>query len=256
MSLQALQSLGLTSTESDLYELLLKLGETPVADIIQRSGLKRPTVYKALYSLEKKGLVKQQDIKKKLHFRPESPTLLLEQAESKYKEAEQARSVLQTVIPELLSSYTLSVERPVVEIYEGVEGLKKIYVDTLEDRKPIFAVLQTEEVEPELYKWLEEEYGPKRAKLKIHAKVIVASGDWSSTYRKKDISYYRTTLLVPKAKFPFKHEVDIYGDKVAFIQFKKGEPLIGIIIKHPLIAETMKAWFDLAWVGAENDTSS
>jgi hypothetical protein len=45
--------------------------------------------------------------------------------------------------------------------------------------------------------------------------------------------------------------VDIYGDKVAFINYKKGEALIGVVINHPQIAETMRAWFELAWAGAE-----
>ena len=36
-----------------------------------------------------------------------------------------------------------------------------------------------------------------------------------------------------------------------YINFKKGDALIGIVIHHPLIRQTMKALFDLAWKGAE-----
>jgi sugar-specific transcriptional regulator TrmB len=250
MSIHALQSLGLSKTESDLYELLLKLGEVPVADIIQRSELKRPTVYKALYALEKKGLVSQKDIKKKIHFRPESPTVILEQAESRFQEAELARNTLQMVIPQMLTDYTLSVERPIVQVYEGFEGLKKIYLDTLSEKQPIYAVLQTTEVDEKLHKWLEEVYAPRRANLKLHAKVIVASGSWAATYQSRDVKHYRTTVLVPSDKFPFKHEVSIYGDKVAFMNYRKDEPMLGFVIHHKSTASTMKAWFDLAWEGA------
>ena len=64
--LSFLENLGLTQTEITLYELLLKLGETPAGEVIRQSGMKRPTVYKALYTLEKKGLVRQKDVKKKI----------------------------------------------------------------------------------------------------------------------------------------------------------------------------------------------
>jgi sugar-specific transcriptional regulator TrmB len=250
MSMPTLQSLGLTATESQLYELLLSSGEVPAAELIRESQLKRPTVYKALYSLEKKGLVQQKEIEKKIHFRPNSPTLLLEQAEQKFQEISQTRNMLQTVIPQMLTSYTLSVERPVVQIYEGVEGLKQIYQDTLKVGQDIDAILQTSEVDPELFHWLTTTYAKQRAKHKIHAKVIVASGKWSADYRKKDIEEYRTTRQVSDKLFPFQHEVNIYKDKVAFINYKKGEQLLGVVIKHPQIALTMKALFDLAWVGA------
>ena len=45
--------------------------------------------------------------------------------------------------------------------------------------------------------------------------------------------------------------MDVYGDKVAFINYRT-DHLLGIVVKHPLIAQTMKAWFDLAWEGAQN----
>lgn len=243
-----LQNLGLSETESSLYELLLRLGEVPASDIIRETGLKRPTVYKALYSLEKKGLVSQQDIKKKIHFRPASPTLLMEQAESRYMEASQARNMLQIVMPNLLSSYTLSVERPVVQVYEGVEGVKKVYLDTLETGQPMFSFIKPSEAHPEIFSWLNNEYVKKRAKAKLHAKVIAASGEWTKEYAKRSIDEYRTIKQIDKDMYPFQHEVIIYGDKVAFVSFQKSDKLIGIIISNARIAMTMKAIFDLSWL--------
>lgn len=250
MSLPFLQSFGLSDTEASLYELLLKLGESPAWQIVKESKLKRPTVYKALGNLEKKGLVAAKDKGKIIHFTPAPPTELLTMAEEKYTSLERAKNDLQSVLPALLSSYTMAVEKPVVRTFEGIDGLKQIYEDTLKEGKEIYAVLETAEVEPSLFKWLTTTYARKRVAAKIHAKVIVASGTWSGEYRKRDVDEYRTTVLVPKEKFPFEHEVDIYGDKVAFIHFRKDEPLIGIVIHHPHIAKTMKAWFDLAWEGA------
>lgn len=251
MTLDFLKNFGLTDKEANLYELLLKLGEVPAGDLIRESKLKRATAYKTLYGLEKKGLVSKRDIGKIIHFRPEPPSKLFSLAETQFLTLERSKSSLESLLPQLTSSYVMAVEKPVVTIYEGIEGLKQIYEDTLTEDKPIFAVLQTAEVEPEIYQWLTKSYAKIRVKKNIPAKVIVASGKWSASYVQNNKKELRESIIVSSEKFPFKHEVDIYGDKVAFINYKKAEALIGIIIKHPQIAQTMKAWFDLAWEGAK-----
>src|SRR5947209_5879849 len=119
MSLSFLHPLGLTDTEIKLYEFLLKLGETPAHELIAESKLKRPTVYKALYSLEKKGLVTKRELLKKIHFRPSPPAELVEKAEEQYQSLDRVRKNLSSVMPELTSLYISSVERPIVEMYEG-----------------------------------------------------------------------------------------------------------------------------------------
>lgn len=251
MSLNFLQNIGLSESEIALYELLLNIGEAPVVEIVRQSKLKRPTVYKYLYSLEEKGLVTQKELKKKIHFRPEPPSKLLEFANQQYENLDRTRLDLQSMINSLTSLYVQSVERPVVKVFEGVEGLKEIYLDTLKDEKEIYAILQTEDVEPTLLKWLITSYSKKRARLKIPTKVIASSGIGSYKYSQRDKKELRTTMIIPYEKYPIAQEIVIYGDKVAFINYKKGEALIGIIIKHPQIAQTMKSFFNLAWLGGK-----
>lgn len=247
MSLASLQEIGITETEAKLYELLLKLGEVPITTLIRESKMKRPTVYKAVHSLTSKDLVHQRDIRKKLHVRPESPSKLQEIADRKYKEIEQTKASLTALLPGLALSYANSTDKPVVRVYEGLEGLKEIYLDTIKENQPVSAILQASIVEPELYDWLNNVYVKKRLKAKMHAKVIMDSGSASKDYIEKSKNSYRTVKVVDQKRFPFQHEVDIYGDKVAFIHYRKDEPLIGIIIHHPQITKTMRAWFDLTW---------
>lgn len=252
LSLPFLQSFGLTENEISLYELLLKLGESPASTIISEAKLKRPTVYKTLYSLEKKGLVEQKKTKTKIHFSPLPPTVLSTLAESQYQELDRARENLQTALPTLLSQYTTAADKPIVRVYEGINGIKEIYKDTLKENQTIYAVARIETLETELHTWLQNTYVKQRAKQKIHAKVIIASDKVSKQFMERDINEFRTTIAVPGSQFPFEHEVNIYGDKVAFINNHKDAPLLGLIITNPLIAKTMKAWFDLAWLGAES----
>lgn len=252
MALPFLEQFGLTTKEAKIYELLLKIGESPAVHIIKETGYKRATVYKSLYSLEEKALVSQSKKGSKTHFKPASPTQLTTLAEAHMSSLERARMDLQSLLPELTSNYILSVERPVVSTFEGVDGLKKIYEDTLSECKTLYSALTTAEVEPKLFSWITRSYVKRRIQAHIEAKVIVASGGWAQKYAQRSEKELREVLLVPKKDFPFQHEFIIYGDKVAFIDFKKGGSLIGIVIHHPATAQTVHAMWHLAWKGAQS----
>lgn len=247
--------MGLTENEILLYELLIKIGESPASRIVRETKLKRPTVYKSLSTLEKKGLITKKDIRKKIHFKPESPEKLLELADEQSKNLDRMRANLQSVLPMLGSEYILSTEKPIVRIYEGREGIKDIYKDTLTEGKTIYAVESLEEFDPEVWKWANEYYMKVRPRKNIHTNVIISSGRRAKLHRTRDRVHFRITKEVPERKFPFKLEVDVYGDKVAFINYRT-DHLLGIVVKHPLIAETMKAWFNLAWEGAQKYSKS
>lgn len=251
MSLSFLNNIGLNETESKIYELLLKLGEIPISKLIFQSKIKRPTVYKAITTLEKKGLVTTRDLRKIKHVKPESPSKLVEFADTEYRKIDEAKKTLNAILPGLSLSYAASTDRPVVRVFEGLEGVKEIYEDTLIEKKPIYALLQAENVNNELYDWLTKKYVKKRERAKIHARVIVASSKKSKEYVKKNLEEFRITRIIDANLFPFQHEIDIYGNKIAIINYKEGEALIGIVIHHPTIAISMKAWFDLAWKGSQ-----
>lgn len=252
MSLSFLQNLDLTKNEVDLYERLLKLGEVPAQALIKESKLKRPTVYKSVYSLEEKGLVSQRKIYKKIHFQAAPPAKLLEIADSKYDNLNRTKENLQALLPQLSSDYILSTEKPIVRMYEGLEGLKEIYLDILKEKQPGFSILQTDDMDPFLDNWIINYFTPRRIRAKMPLKMIYASKVKNKThFKKKDIAYRRFSKVVPIDLFPFQHEVTIYGNKVAFIHYKKSSNLIGVVINHPFFAQTLKGWFNLAWEGAE-----
>ncbi|RJP46796.1 MAG: hypothetical protein C4584_01160 [Armatimonadetes bacterium] len=250
--LSFLQTIGLTENEAEIYEILLKLGEVPVREITKKTKLKRPAVYKTLYTLEEKGLATHKEFKKIIHFKVESPTQLIELADEEYKKIERARKDLQSTLPQLSSQYIFNVDKPIVKLYEGLQGLKEIYLDILKEAKPGFSFLQTEDMEPELLKWLRIYFLKGRLKRKMHLKAIVSTGKHAKSFVSRDIDEYRISKTIPSHLFPFQHEVTIYGDKVAFVHYKKGESLIGMVVKHPQFAQTMKAIFDLAWHGAQH----
>jgi hypothetical protein len=95
--------------------------------------------------------------------------------------------------------------------------------------------------------WLDDVYRKKRAKAGIFAHVIIASGGLAEQFISTDKDYCRETRLVDSKLYPFQHEINIYGSKVAFIDWRKDSKLIGMVINHQNTAISMKALFDLAW---------
>lgn len=248
-----LQNFGLSGTESSLYELLLNLGEVPVAEIINQSGLKRPTVYKALYSLENKGLVSSRDFKKKIHFKPESPLKLVEQVENTYAQAQQVRNTLQVAIPQLLSAYTLSTQRPIVKVYEGIEGMKKAHLEEiLPEKKEILAyVLINEEIDHKLDDFWKKYYRIRVKENKMFVRSITPNTKAGIAYKKADSEQLRETRLVPFEKFPINIEKNIVGNKVAYFSTTPEGKLISTIIENKEIANAERSIFELVWSASE-----
>ena len=250
MSLAFLETIGLTKKEADLYELLLKLGETPANEIIKQSKLKRATAYKTLYSLEKKGLVSHKDIKNIIRFRPEPPDKLMNFADKQHEEFDRAREDLRTMVPQLTSNYVLAVEKPIIRFYEGKEGIIQANLEILAEKKEILAYVYADETIDETMADFWKKYYKIRMRDKIQVRAISPDNKASIQYKKRDAKELRTTYLVSQEQFPIHIEKNIVGNKVAFFS-QENEKLIATIIENNLIADTERAIFELAWKEAE-----
>lgn len=242
-----LQNLGLSETEISLYELLLSLGQAPAGEIIKASGKKRPTVYKALYSLQKKKLVRSQEIKKKIHFSPEPPTELMRQTDEQYHALQHVKDSLQAILPQLNASYIQSVEKPVVREYVGVEGLKEVFEDIYSPKEDtIYGCVDLETSDKAVPSYVEDELIPLRVKNKVLAKTFLGSSIRAEQVQKNDEKSLRQSALLNKLEYPLPAEIDIYEDKVAMLSFQQGE-FVGLIIQNKDFAISLKSIFKLAF---------
>jgi sugar-specific transcriptional regulator TrmB len=247
MSLPNLQSLGLNTNEAGIYELLLRLGEVSIADIQVESSLKRTTLYDILYNLEKKGFITKRDKNRKIHFRPVPPVKLLEMAETQFTALERTKKDIQSLMPTLTSQYISAVERPVVRIYEGIEGVKKAHMEVLNEKKEILAYVKlNEEIDQQLTDFWPKYYS-MRKKYNIFARVITPNSKGAKEYQKRDEKELRETRLVPSGKFLIDIEKDVVGNKVAFFSVTEDKQLIATVIENKAITDTERAVFELAW---------
>lgn len=247
MALPFLQSIGLSKKEADIYEILLATGEIAVGELIKRSELKRATVYKILSTLEKKQLITKKDTNKKIHVRPSSPNLLLAIAEKEFDRLERAKMDLQKMLPEMTDQYVLSVERPIITEYEGVEGIKKVFDDIYAGKKePVYGCVNLEIADKAVPDYISKKLIPLRIRNKVQAKTFLTNSSAAQKVKSKDAQQLRQTVLIDPEKYPLPAEIDVYEDKVALLSFNKGK-FVGILIKNEAIATSLKSIFKYAF---------
>lgn len=250
---QTLNQAGLTPNQAKIFELLLKTGEDTAGNIAKISPLKRTFTYKVLGELVELGLVaKTEKPRAVARFAPNHPLKLRDLVERREGEFREAQRSLLSLLPALTSDFQLVSGKPGTQFFEGVEGIKKVYEDTLVEQGTIYAIVATEKPEKSLGEWLRKTYVTKRIAKGNKAFVIASNAPEATEYQQLDAEELRETVIVPKDEFPFEIEIDIYAtNKVAFISYNEKE-LIGVIVTSPAIHNTMKAFFDLAWRQSKN----
>lgn len=242
-----LEDSGLKPGEAEIYDILLQFGDSPASQLTSKTKLKRGMIYKFLDDLKQRGLVSSYSKNKKTYFKPEHPYKILESIEKTIQESKTQETMLQSTLPQIVNTFNTLQNKPGVRVYEGVEGIKEVYMDTLRDGNEILSIVQVEDIHPKIRKWLDEFYVKERTRLNINARVIVAESKKAKNYVTKSIKENRNVRRVPKGEFPIAVEMNIYGDKVSFMNFVRGVSQIGIIINNKMIADTQRALFILAW---------
>ncbi len=154
---------------------------------------------------------------------------------------------IQKVISDAVAVYSKTSKEPIVTVFNGVEGIKSIYLDTLSltPDQTIYAFLNPQDIDEHLYEWLDTFYVKERVKKNIAAHVFISSSTSakSKKYLESSQEEKRTVEIVEDFGKPFECEVDIYGDKVALINYNPKGEISGMIIHHPVIASTIKSFY-------------
>lgn len=234
-----LKEYGFNEKEIKIYLALLQLGQANVGNIAKKAEVKRPTAYIVLEELMRKGFVDLLPKDNKTHYIIKSPGTLLKKLIKKEK-------LTQSFIPQLMALFNEPKERPKVMYFEGEESVKKIYDDSIKDRKEILAFFGVKEVFDMVGNKFTKEYVRSRIRNKISAKVIVSSEDDVKAYRSRDKEELRKTKIIDSKKFPFEAEIMIYGNKVAVTSFN-GSDSFGLIIQNDQFSNTAKSIFNFMW---------
>lgn len=240
-----LRTLGFSEKEATVYVALLELGCGTVAEIARKAGINRTTGYDILDSLARKGVVNVSGKEPKQEYAAEPPEAVVQYLK---REAEAARERIEKAkyfLPQLRSVHS-SQNRPRIKFYEGTEGLKQVYEDTLTSTEPIRAYANAGEVHTGIPNYFPE-YFKRRAARGISIRAIFPQTTAGIARSAFDEEEEREVAFVP-ASMSFSPEINIYDNKVMIASWKEK---LGISIESAEIADAMKKIFELAWAEAK-----
>lgn len=239
---------NLTPSQAEILDFLYQNKEAKASEIAKKIRKSRTIVYKDLKELEKLEFVEKKEKPNQVAlFSAGHPFLLKKLLDQKETQLKKDKEALNNYLPDILSSFNLAHNRPGIRFFEGVEGLRKIYEEILDDGKD-FHLIRTayEPTYNDKIAPIVEEFIAKRVKKNIKVTAIVPS---DVDDPEKDARWLMKRLNVEKEAYTAPVEIDIFGDKVAILSF--GEELVGMIIESKQIAQSLKQIFALAATASE-----
>ena len=237
---QLLQKFGFSANESKVYLAALEMGVSSAQDIAQKAGIKRTTGYSVLSYLVNRGIVGKTKVKGKTKFIAEPPQRLL----TLINEVEKG---IKDALPELEAVYNKKETKPKITFFEGETAIQKVYDDTLVEKPAEILEWNTNAYFEGIH--VDQKYIQKRVSLNIRAKRIASKNTkWDTKHRYLDKKELSETVIVPKEIFDPKIEVNIYNNKVAFMNYAEN---MSVIIESKAIADAMRQAYELSWEGAK-----
>lgn len=245
---QILKTFGLSDPEIAIYLASLELGSQPASIVAKKAGLKRGHTYNMLTLLIQKGLV-QEFIKEKVrYFSSRSPGTLLSTVEHREEQLEILKQGLMRVIPDLEKISNPLLVQPKVRFFQGVEGIKEIYEDTIRiPNQDIYGAGDfdyyfPEQQNRELNEWIWS-YANRRAKSNICYMGIINKSKMSDQAYRRRREQKRKLKMLRGIYLPV--EINVYGSKVAMMSTYRD--MVGLIIEDAPIAETFRNFHQAIW---------
>jgi len=245
MLISFLQNIGLEETEAKVYLTGLELGNKPASIIAKKAGLKRIRTYNILNRLIKMGLASKSTKAGITYFQVAEPRFLNRFLERQEISLIQSKEKLNELLPQFVSKQSLLTERPRVSFYEGKDGLKEMYEDTLvEDDSTICGFTDFVPILKALPDYIND-YFQKRIRRNIKCTFISPENKESLLRQKKGKEELRKLKFIPQKYGHLPAEINVYQDKVAIIAF--GAEDNGVIIENKAIADTMRTIWKALW---------
>jgi len=241
-----LEALGLSKEESKVYLTVLELGGSFASTIANKAGVPRVNCYYILETLRKRGLITINLKENVKFFVAEPPQVLMNQMEEKF-------NVAKKLVPQLMSLTSSHGFKPIIRSYQGLDGIKSLFEQTLEAKSEVMGYTNLEALGDLLPDFLPA-YTEKLVKKEIKVRWLSPSSDKGRQFLKR---FYPKNfpqelveiLFVNPKEFAFENQIAIYDNKVAITSLNPDE-LIGVMIESPVYARTQTAVFNLSWLGA------
>ncbi len=239
MKEQILSELGLAPNETKIYLVLLEKGDCTASQVAEASGIHRVNVYDSINKLKDKGLASEIIKSGKKFFQAAPPHLLkniLKEKEIK----------LNRIMPELLLASQLNKSQIPVQIFEGYDFLRNIFLHFIEIKQEIYAQDAPKFIIDKVGKYFQEVIHKRRAQQK----------QWMyHIYSKEAIDRINFLNALPYTEARYLNQKDhnvmtlICGDEVCIclVNEEGDQKPTFIMINNSRVAEVYRNHFKLMW---------
>lgn len=239
-----LEKTGLTKKQAEIYISLLELGEASMTEISKRANLKRPTTYLIINELELVGLASSIKKGKKKLYTPAHPRRLAELTKFRMDQVSDA-------MPELLARYKVDSSKPQIEMYEGIEGVRKAYREAfhlLSENKEGLWISDIERVMEKFPEVLKEYDRLLRQIKNPRIREMTFGGEparkWAERMNKEASKFSKVKYMGDRGTIGALDQL-IVGNKV--MSFSLNKDIFVLITDSESLAETQRGLFELLW---------
>lgn len=245
--LQKIEAIGFSEKEAAIYFATLECGLAPAAKIAENAHINRATTYDILEKLLRRGAVVFSEKHSIRHFSAVSPEILLESAK-------RAAADFSAIVPDLRALATEHEFRPVVRVFEGIEGVKRGYHETLFAHGEILSLANSQNIR-EHWREYDTEYVARRAEKRIFLRGVAPEDSAGKKIKQEDTQYFREIRLLPPSLFPPKtleNEINLWDDKMLIASFSPHS--FALLIDSPAVFASQKTIFEILWNLAGKNT--
>ena len=232
-----LVGIGFSQRESSVYLACLELGGAPTSQIALRAKLNRVTAYEVLKRLQRRGVVKRYMKGSIWHFMAVDPRLVIKQAKEHVARAEDH-------LPDLLNNLMQRVRKPKMSYFEGIDGIKAIYDDSLTAKTEILTFTNPNDTRRYLGEEFVENYVSERVRKRIPVRGFAPNDDIGQFEHNIGPSVLRQVRFFDREKYPLSNEIMIYDDKIAVFS---GADEVGFILENSVLASTFRSIWSMVW---------
>ncbi len=222
--------LGLTEREADAYLALYSYEEATASQLSKVTKEHRTNIYDSLDGLIKKGLIVYYIKNNVKYYKIADPQKLIDYTKDKEKIAE-------NLVNDFKQKINKIKEEPIVEVYEGNEGLKSLLWKIIREGKTLYGIGASEEWEKRVPFQLLD-YMKERKKINLKAKLLYVKGTKPITNKLNEVKFLPTEFNQPST-------VAIFGDYVTILIWTN--PLIATLIKSKDLSNSFKNYFEVLW---------
>jgi len=234
-----IESFNLSEKEARVYLASLELGRATASDIAKKAELNRVTTYEILKRLILRGLASAINLEKVRYFQVIDPDKFLEKMDRQLSMAKEH-------LPELhLIKGSNRKNKPRVEFYEGIEGLRLIYDDTVNcEEKILYNIANPVDLIPFMGQEFISNYIKRRKKRRVKINLLLPDIDKNRHYKEMDKVEFRETRFLDNKNLQIPNEIIIYDNKVALLSFSGR---IGVIVEDADISQSLKTIWKMLW---------